>query len=55
MKTLPKPKSETEYIIVSDKDSKVLKSSTDWNYCVRFANVIREKIEAIIYDSRDTQ
>lgn len=31
----------TEYIVVSDKNSKVLFSSTSWGACTMFANKIR--------------
>ena len=30
-----------EYLIVANKTSKVLKSTTDWNEAVRYANMIR--------------
>lgn len=31
----------TEYLLVSDRDSKVLRSSTDWYEVVKLANLIR--------------
>ncbi len=31
----------TEYLLVSDKDSKVLKSSTDYNEILKLANLIQ--------------
>jgi len=37
MSTLP-----VEYLLVSDKDSKVLKSSTDYNEILKLANLIRK-------------
>lgn len=38
MSALPLP---IEYLLVSDKDSKVLKSSTDYNEILKLANLIR--------------
>jgi hypothetical protein len=32
---------DTEYIVVADKTSVVLKSTTDWYEAVRYANLIR--------------
>ena len=34
-------KTEIEYIVVSDHDSKVLKSTRNWSEAVRLANLIR--------------
>ena len=34
-------KNDIEYIVVSDRDSKVLKSTTDWCEAVRLAILIR--------------
>ena len=36
-----KIKMPVEYLLVSDKDSKVLKSSLDWYEVVKLANLIR--------------
>ncbi len=41
MAKLKKPKTPTEYLLVTDRDSKVLKSSTDWYEVVKLANLIR--------------
>lgn len=35
------PKLPTEYLLVSDRDSKVLKSSENWYEIVKLANLIR--------------
>lgn len=32
---------ETEYLVVSDRDSKILMSTTDWYEAVKLANLIR--------------
>jgi hypothetical protein len=34
-------KLDTEYLVVSDRDSKILKSTTDYYEAVRLANLIR--------------
>lgn len=39
--TAPKPRLKTEYLVVADRDSKVLKSDTDWYATVKVANLIR--------------
>ena len=38
---LDPPKHDTEYIVVADRTSKVLKSTTDWHEALRYANDIR--------------
>lgn len=37
----PKPNLPTEYLLVSDQTSKVLKSSENWYEIVKLANLIR--------------
>lgn len=37
----PQPHADTEYLLVSDKDSKVLKSSTDYQEIKNLATLVR--------------